>query len=314
MSQDTGKPSAAMEASVREAIQTFESMLEVFPEDLNALESLVAAYHQTGDREKLARHGRSLLQLLATGGDWQRIGEIAASILEIFPDDPFFRGMLEKARDQLGVEAFGPVDNKDAAAKEAEAQTTDAAAKKDKSGKKDRDSFVTRAIPAQELGFDLRGELDLAYHLLTREIINQNHYETAIDRLTESSLNSRNESPLCFLQELREMERLDIDRIIDFLAADSGVPFIELSRCECQEAAYRLMPVMLAKRLGILPFDHLGEDLMVAILNPASKDLRDRIVRHFGGKVHFFFTAPDEFAAAITKIQDIIAKAGGGAL
>ena len=37
------------ELSVLEAIQTFETILEVFPEDVSALESLAVAYEEAGD-------------------------------------------------------------------------------------------------------------------------------------------------------------------------------------------------------------------------------------------------------------------------
>lgn len=281
------------DSSVQETIRMFESMLEVFPEDINALESLVDAYQQTGDTEKLCERGHRLLQLVSSAGDWPKVASVASLILDHQPDDLNAVNAMDQAKAYLGDDY---VVEKRAAPGAAPADTGKPAGKR-------------RTAPSEPLTFDLRGELDMAYFLLTADVINQQQYEAAIDRLTESSLNTAGENPLSLLQEFREMERIDLDRVVDFLAAEAGLPYVDLSRCDPQEPAYSLMPVMLSKRLGILPFDTLGDDLMVAVLNPVSKELRERVKRHFGGNLHFFFTSPDEFGGAITKILEVQKRA-----
>jgi hypothetical protein len=289
------------EPSLRETIQTYESMLEVFPEDISAMEALLGAYKQAGEEGKLCQVAHTLLPLLTSGGDWRRVQEVAQAVAEVVPEDEVCRKALAEAALILGTTpAPAAAEGEAAAAAEVAAEG---------GGEPEAVPFPGgRRPPTQELAFDIRCELDLAYHLLTHEAIRQAHYETAIDLLTESSLSATGESPLCLLQELREIDRVDIGRIVDFLAAEGGLPYIEISHCECQMKAVRLLPLRQAKRLGILPFDQVGDELMVVLLNPVSKELRDRLSRQFGGRLHFFFTSPDEFTAVVNRLMESAAK------
>ncbi len=257
-------------AAVQETIATFESMLEVFPEDISALESLLVAYQQVGDDEKLCEKAHKLIQLFGTSGDWNRIFDLADMILERQPDDAAALAALEEAKTRTGRV------------------------------REERSRFATDEAAA-ELTFDLHGELDLAWFLLQHNVITQDQYESAVDRLTESSTSIKSGTPLAFLEELGEIDRVDMIRVVSFLAAEAGMPFVELSRCECQDEAACLIPLTLSRRLGILPFDRLGGEIMVAVLNPLGKALQQRIGKFLKANVHFFFTSPEEYHAACNR-------------
>jgi tetratricopeptide (TPR) repeat protein len=261
-------------AAVRETIATFESMLEVFPEDISALESLLVAYLQIGDDDKLCEKARKLIQLFSTSGDWNRIFDLADMILERMPDDAEALAALEEAKTRTGRV------------------------------REERSRFVHDEAAAAELTFDLHGELDLAWFLLQHNVITQDQYESAVDRLTESSTSIKTGTPLAFLEELGEIDRVDMIRVVSFLAAEAGMPFIELSRCECQEETVGRIPLALSRRLGILPFDRLGEEIMVAVLNPVGKGLQQRISHFLKSNVHFFFTSPEEYHAACNRYAE----------
>ncbi len=268
------------ELSVWDAIQTYETILEVFPEDVNALESLVVFYEQVKDLAKLREKARVLIKLLASEGDWGQVKTLAERLLKMDPTDAEAATYRSEAMQKLVDDGTPPPP--------APGLKTD--------------------IRHTELTFDLRGELDLAWVLLQNSVITQDQYENAIERLTESSMNAQGETPLALLQELREMERIDMDKIIAFLAAQSGLPYLEMGQCECREESVALLPLGRAKRLGVLPFDQIENELMVAILNPVDLQLRQRLTRCFGMKVHFFFTSPDEFQGAIAKYLERVKK------
>jgi hypothetical protein len=273
-----------------EAIHTLETLLEVFPEDISSLESLTAAYEEMGDKAKFMEKGKRLARLLSKGDDTKPVIKLVDRLLHITPNDPEVLALQEEAlaKDILaGMNA--PVSDVPHAGGDAGAA----------------------GHTVGELTFDLHAELDLAWLLLQKQMITQEQYEASIERLTTSSAAQRGDSPLSLLQELREMDRVNLDKIIAFLASETGMPFLELGRCECDEETVSLLPLPQAKRLGVLPFDRLSTDLMVALLNPVSREWRQRVQMFLGvDKVHFYFTSPDEFLAAIGKVQERRAKSG----
>ncbi len=273
-----------------EAIHTLETLLEVFPEDISSLESLTAAYEEMGDKAKFMEKGKRLARLLSKGDDTKPVIKLVDRLLHITPNDPEVLALQEEAlaKDILaGMNA--PVSDVPHAGSDAGAA----------------------GHTVGELTFDLHAELDLAWLLLQKQMITQEQYEASIERLTTSSAAQRGDSPLSLLQELREMDRVNLDKIIAFLASETGMPFLELGRCECDEETVSLLPLPQAKRLGVLPFDRLSTDLMVALLNPVSREWRQRVQMFLGvDKVHFYFTSPDEFLAAIVKVQERRAKSG----
>ncbi len=260
------------DAAIRETIATFESMLEVFPEDISALESLLVAYQQVRDDARLCEKAHKLIQLFTTNSDWNRIFDLAEMILERYPDDATAQRALAEAKNRTGRI------HEDRTRLAGDAAT---------------------AAAAVDLAFDLHGELDLAWFLLQHNVISQDQYESAIDRLTESSTGVKSDMTLSFLEELTEIDRVDMLRVVSFLAAESNMPFVEISHCECQDDVMGLIPINVSRRLGILPFDRLGDEIMVAMLNPVDKNLPQRISRHLKANVHFFFTSPEEYHIAL---------------
>jgi hypothetical protein len=166
------------------------------------------------------------------------------------------------------------------------------------------------------LAFDLRGELELAWFLLQSNLITQEQYESAIGGLTESRMNTSAEASLSLLQEIRSMDRIDMEKIIDHLSAETGTPYVEISRCHISEDVAQLVPLDQCRRLGILPFGRVGKEIMVVVLNPVDKDMRRRLAAWLDAKVHFFMTSPDEFQGALDAVQNDLQrrkqKAGAG--
>ena len=57
-----------------------------------------------------------------------------------------------------------------------------------------------------------------------------------------------------------------------------------------------------AKRLGILPFDRIRDEIMAVTLNPVDENLRSTVASYLGMRVHFFITKPEEFQAAVDRL------------
>ena len=266
----------ANELSVWEAIQTFETILEVFPEDVSALESLAVAYEQAGDATRAREKNLSLAQLHSRQLEWEKVHQICQHLIEQNPDDAEARGLCNEAEQALGTSGG-------AAALDAGAGAS--------------------AAPVVKLSFDLRGELELAWFLLQNSMITQEQYEAAIEGLTESRMNPAGEASLSLLQELRAMEKVDMDKITDFLCAETGTPYVELTRYEIGGDVATLIPLDQCRRLGILPFARLGDELMVAVLNPVDKEMRGVISSHLNSRIHVYLTSPDDFQEVLTKLE-----------
>jgi len=269
------------EVSVFEAIQTFETILEVFPEDVSALESLALAYEQAGDAAKGREKYLQLARIWAAQGEWNRVRPIARHLLERQAEDQEARALLQEAKAVLGEE------------EEPEPATPVS-------------SDPQRTVSKLEV--DLRGELELAWFLLQNNVINQDQYEKAIESLTESRMNPGVSASLSLLQELQVQEWIDMDKIIDFLAQEAGMPFIDLRSFEIDLDTVSAIPLDQCRRAGVLAFEKMGDEYMVALMNPVDPEIRKAIREFLGTQVHYFLTSPDMFQAALTNIETELQK------
>ncbi|NOY79715.1 MAG: hypothetical protein GXP31_01790 [Kiritimatiellaeota bacterium] len=271
--------SGSDEVSVWEAIQTFETILEVFPEDVSALESLAVAYEQAGDAAKGREKYLALARIWAGQSEWRRVREITKHLLELQPEDAEARELHEQAVAVLGEEGED----------EATAAAETGAALAGRVGRK--------------LEVDLRGELELAWFLLQNSIINQDQYEKAIESLTENRMNPGSNASLSLLQELQVLEWIDMETIVDFLAAETTVPFIELRNFELDPEIAAAIPLDECRRTGVLPFEKMESEYMVALMNPVDLELQKKITDYLGTPVHFYFTSPESFQSAVSALE-----------
>ena len=104
------------------------------------------------------------------------------------------------------------------------------------------------------------------------------------------------------------MDRVDIDKIVDFLAAETSTPFIEVSRCAIDDAVGQLIPLEQSRRMGILTFGRLGKEVMVVVMNPVDKEMRKTLSTWLNTRIHCYLTSPDEFQAAWENLRTQIQK------
>lgn len=268
----------ADDSSVLETIRTFESILEIIPDDVNTLNSLALAYTEIGDLV----HGRDMVlrlaRILASQGDWTRLVQLTAhSPLQAFHDDPDYQQYLRQAQRALRIEPAGP------------APATAA-------------PMAPRAAP-QEVLADLNAELELAWYLLEKEQLSQEQYESIVHRLTESHIGSKGRGSVSLLLELRHMEGVNVDAVVAFLASETRVPYLDLSRCEVPDEMFSLLPLDGMRRLSAVPFGRIGKEYQVAVLNPVSKALRATLASLFPAHIHLYFTGPDELQIALDALQ-----------
>ncbi len=280
------------DVSVWEAIQAFETILQVFPEDVSALESLAVAYEQAGDAVHAREKNIQLANILARQADWARVEKIVAHLVEQNPDDAEAKELLQRARAELGPEA-----GRETGAEPGATEAPGAAAPSRKP-----------EYRRKELAFDLRGELELAWNLLQHDLITQECYEKAIEALTERRMKPAANTSLALLQELASMDRVNTDKIMDFLVNETNMPLVNLTRFDIDPEIAAGIPLGQCIRAGVLPFERIGPEIMVAIQNPVDDELKQAVREYLGGRVHFYLTPPEDFAAAVSKIEQFLNK------
>lgn len=265
------------ESSVWVLINSFEKLLEGSPDDVHVLESLAVAYEEAGIPEKARQTGVRLARLLLGNGEVEHARQVLEDLMVRSPENAEVMDMLaevdvalaEKEKQQRAVEA-------EAAAAENE---------------------------ERELETDLHAELDFAWLLLDGEQITQGQYEQAVNALTENHITNKGKDGLSFLQELRQVAGVNMDRVIAYISAETNSPYVDASRCQLDPELVGKLGIPWVRRYSALPFSRVGVEIMVAVLNPSNTDLRERLARRLGTRVHIFLTSPDGLNAAVDSLE-----------
>lgn len=275
------KSAEEAEAEVYNVISAFEQILQAMPSDRVALETLAEAYEKIGDRahalEYLVRLARVVVEEADRGaapGLMEKLKKYGASDTEVQQATQALQRLLSQR-----------------AAQPAEAEAAEAAAARRR----------RRAV-------DITPELTLAWNLLQAEEISQDDYNTIVQDLTESTTKQIG-VPITVLHVLEDRQFKNAAKIMAFLAKESGLPIIPLSRFEISLEAFNLLPAGFSAQRGALVFGKIGHEPMVALLNPYDTDLRAEVERLTGSKCHFFLVPASEYDAALKKMQEAAAEA-----
>ena len=263
--------------SVQDTIKSFESILEMFPEDVSALESLVVAYQEAGDLDNANAKALTLADLMAQQRNWRRVQQLTAQVLEYDPRNARAQVLHENAENVLSRNA--------------------------EAGAADASPAPAGTVAPSELVFDINGELDLAWFLLEHEAITQEQYDAAIAGLSNDSSDKQKGVSVSLLQELASMERVRIDKIVGALSSACSIPYVDVTKFEISEDIARLIPLETARKVGVLPFAVFGNEVMVAVLNPVNKGLHKNVAAYLGRKIHTYLTSPEELQSAIDHLD-----------
>lgn len=273
---------------LRQLISTMEGILEVFPEDVSALESLSAAYQQGGELQKAADTALKLARLVVAEGNLERAYTVVEHILSLVPEHKEALNEKKHISDSLALLGI-------------EASRLTISAEED-----EEPPLVNPVEDRAVLARDLSGELELAWLLLQRNLLRQEQYETAIANLTENRSTIGSSSCLSLLIEIASMDNINLDAIIGELSEETETPFIDITKFELAPEAVKLIPFDDCRRLGVLPFTLFKNEVMVVTLNPVDKGLREAVCAYLQTQAHFFFTSPDQFQSALIEAMTMI--------
>lgn len=249
--------SSAADDGVREAISAFEQILEALPNDRLALETLIEAYEQLGEHDKALTYLLRLAHIVAEEADPEAIPAVAEKLQKLGAEHDTAREMLKQLARVSSPEE-----------KQAPAKPVETAPRKT---------------------VDIAAELALAWNLAQAGEISQEDYANVAHDLSENTMKNV-VTPVTVQHALADRGFKNMDKVLRFMAVNSGMPIIPLGSFDLQREAAGLLPLDFMTRRAAVVFDLMGHEALVALLNPYDTELREEVLRRVGRPCHFFLT------------------------
>lgn len=274
-----------VEQNLANSIAMLEQILEVMPQDADALRAVYSAYRQVEQNQKAFEYLNRLVDVYCGGGD--------RSLL-LFIQTEFEH-----------YEATYPTE---VAAQRARIRTADASEAFTASIERPESTPVAEPAKPGKQETDISEELALAWRLYEEGQLSQEEYSSVLHDLTEVSSKDL-DVPVTVMHVLHDRGFTQMNRIMNFLSTRSGVPCIALSSYELSEAVATALPLEFAAHDGALPFAFLGNDLLVAVLNPFNNMLVDSVESATGNRCRTFLVDPEDYDLSLGRIRSLLEKA-----
>ncbi len=148
---------------------------------------------------------------------------------------------------------------------------------------------------------DLIPELFLAQHLMRARKISDAEYKVILhDLCWYSTLAPCSPRTLAYVLEDRILPHRDA--ALEFLAHDSGVPYIDLTLVEPDPKALELLPPEFMRVRAACAYGFVAGEPLIAVLNPFNLQLRDDVTMQIDLPCHYTFTSADGYQ----RILDLI--------
>ena len=256
--------------------------------------------------------------------------EMLEQILEVMPDDLFtlralYETSLKMEQPEKALETLSRLDDQARAAQNAEMidfvleqYRSIAEGSSDIQGRIARleesknviglmqEDPVQTAAPAQKPSGGagrLDAEMALAWELFQDEQLSQEEYSNVLHDLTEMSSRAM-DVPVTVLHVLHDRQFSRIERLVTHLCQKYEMPVMMLSRFEENEEICNLLPVEFTSRNGVMPFAKVGEELLVAVLNPLDQELLEEACGLSGRRCHPYLVTPDEYDLQLNKLKE----------
>ncbi len=265
-----------------EAIAFFEQMLQTMPLDRTSLEFLSVAYEQTGQEDKRRDCLIRLADCLLNERDFDN-AQIIAARLSAFRDDPAARAVVERVAEMIQGQVFASPSVPTATSWQ------------------DHPEFAAYSAAAafQDPGLEIHSlsrsaaaaEMDLVW------LWKENDYlpkEVCMDVLHILTERTATDHPVLIsaLALLDEQHPELTEQVMAAMQRASEIPPIPLELFELSPAAMQALSPNFVHVKGALPFAALGDEVLVALLNPLNPALREEIVARAGRPCHFFLAHP----------------------
>ena len=271
-------------AGSTDIITLVASILENMPDDRKSLEVLAAAYPRPEDGPQTTNSLFRLAEVLIRTQDREAAAAMQAKLGALKPFTPEtvqVAGRLDQFL-KLIPAAVTPV-----------AQTATAVS----SGPLSLviDSTRRRAV--------LADEMDLLWDLQQQGLVTEALYAGVVRDLTELISND-SITTISALHGLSFRGFAGLDALLVQIGAQASVPVIALAGFDLQPAVFGALPLDYLTFQGVIPFERLGGETLVAVLNPVSQRLRNELSAALGCPCHFFLIPPVDFDTALEVVKN----------
>lgn len=269
-------------AEVRGAIRAFEQILQVMPYDLASLESLWRAYSDVGDDQRALDYLFRLGDALEEQNDPETAERVLSAMTGAgYAEDP----RIDRLKTLLASICKPDADDASTAAK------------------------TTQPTAPLRHQANVADELSFAWYLFQAEQLTREEYARVADVLSEMSATS-NRGTLSVLHALESMHYPKMERLLEFVASNLGVPFVNVTAFDIGLEASRLLPLPFMAGRGVMPFEIMDRShALVAVLNPHDTGLKDDIQSALERRCYFFLTSAMAFDAALKTVAERLAAA-----
>lgn len=276
MSKEPAKDLSQTESEVWNAIGQFEKILEVMPNDRFSLETLADAYEKIGDHTRANDYLLRLANALADEGDEDATHDILEKLKQFDKPDQNVNNAIARLESMQSKKVMALVID---------------------SGQ----SLASRQG-------HIAAEISMAWNLLQAKKLSQEDYSLIVHDLSENSGRTTDVS-VSTMHALHDRHYAGINDIMAFVATACNTPMICLANFELQKDICSLVPLTFMINRGMIVFETIGNDALVAMLNPYDDQLKMDVAGLIGRDCHFFLVAADDFDNALVKAKTLLAPA-----
>jgi hypothetical protein len=255
-------------------VEMLEQILEVMPDDLFTLRALYETSLKLEHPEKAFETLARLDDQARAAQNIEMVDFVLNQYESISDDSPEIQGRMARLREMKS--AVGLIQSEEAPAP----------------------APVKRA----DGGGRLDAEMGLAWDLFQDDQLSQEEYSNVLHDLTEMSSQQMG-VPVTVLHILHDRQFSRMERVMTHLCQKNKMPIMMLSHFEDNEEVCKLLPLDFMSRNGAMPFAKVGDDLLVAVLNPMDKELLDETQKLCGRRCHPYLVTPDEYDLQLGKIK-----------
>ena len=271
---------AEQNQNLADSIAMLEQIIEVMPQDIDAIKALYSAYLRGGQPDRAYEHLKRLVEIVSHNGDKEAIDYVQQELERLEEVNPTeVAAYLARLRTLEGTAPAGEAPS----AKQVE----------------------KNANPAKS-ETDISEELALAWRLYEENQLSQEEYSSVLHDLTEVS-SKELDVPVSVLHVLEDRGFTQMGRIMSYLSNRSGIPFVELERFELNDQIAEALPLEYAVHRGALPFASFGNDILVGVLNPFDNKLVDKIETETGRHCHTYLVGPEDYDLVLGKLKALVA-------
>jgi hypothetical protein len=296
--------SADAEAEILEAINAFESILDAMPNDRSSLETLAHAYAHIGDEVKSREYMIRLGHVVVDEGDLTAAANLLEQLQILTPDSDvtMLIGRLELLLSgEAGTAGPAPVAEEVAGADLPEAGAVVGA------------EALAPSSYISTLAFSISDELVVAWNLVEADLMAMDEYSSVAHDLAEMA-SEKTAMTVSVFHALEARSSNQLEKCLSHVSAECSAPLVALDCYEIPLEVGQLIPEDFMVRQGVIAFSMVGNEVLVAMMNPYNQECLAEVSKMAGRKCHPFMAVPTAFDFSLSQLRTMMAAEATKAL